>query len=366
MILSRYLMRSYVLRFIALLLGLVFFLQTLDLLGQATEVLKGGGPPMMSLLRYVLLRAPSLVETVAPLAGLLGALTALVTMARNSEILAMRAAGRSVFSLIGGLVLVGCVLAILLFLFSNFVVTRTSTILGEWKAADYHPDGEVIDEAPSWLMEGNTVIRVGHVMRDGTVLNDVRLYHQTSREDIAELVSMRLAIWEDQHWSTFEVQQVAGDGADPAAAPPSPLSTFTPVWHTDLRPENFELNASHPADLSLKQLRAYSSPRAVGTRPHYFYATWLQQKFAGPIMLAIMPLLGAIAAFSHHRQGAAVLTIIWGVTLGFLFVVVDNVLLAMGQFGSLPPSLAAWLPLAFFTTVGIWIVFRFEQAGARQ
>ena len=77
-----------------------------------------------------------------------------------------------------------------------------------------------------------------------------------------------------------------------------------------------------------------------------------------------MPLLGAMAAFSHHRQGTAVLTLIWGVSLGFLFVVIDNVLLAMGQFGSLPPFLAAWLPLIFFTTVGIWIVFRFEHTGA--
>ena len=365
MILSRYLMRAYVMRFVALLVGLVFFLQTLDLLGQATEVLKGGGPPMMSLLRYVLLRMPSLVETVAPLAGLLGALTTLVTMARNSEILAMRTAGRSVFSLVSGLIAVGCILALLLFLFSNFVAARTSTVLEEWRAANYRPDGEVIDETPSWLMEGDTVIRVGHVMREGTVLNDVRLYHQTPQAGIAELVSMRLAIWEDQHWSTFEVQQVAGDDTDAAAATPRPSSDFAPIWRTDLRPENFELNATHPADLSLNQLRAYSNPQAVGARPHYFYATWLQQKFAGPIMLAIMPLLGAIAAFSHHRQGAAVLTIIWGVTLGFLFVVVDNVLLAMGQFGSLPPSLAAWLPLAFFTTVGVWIVFRFEQSGAR-
>src|SRR5215475_11599654 len=112
MILSLYLMRAYIMRFGALLLGLVFFLQSLDLLSQATEVVKGGGPPIASLLRYVGLRLPSLIETVAPLAGLLGALTALVAMARNSEILAMRAAGRSVMSLISGLVVVGVVLSV--------------------------------------------------------------------------------------------------------------------------------------------------------------------------------------------------------------------------------------------------------------
>ena len=371
MILSTYLMRAYIMRFLALLVGLVFFLQALDLLGQATEVLKGGGPPVLSLLRYVGLRLPTLVETVAPLAGLLGALTALIGMAKNSEILAMRASGRSVFSLIGGLVGVGCVLSVLLFLFSNFVVTKTNAVLAEWKAADYRPDGQVKNEEASWLMEGDTFVRVGHVMRDGTVLNDVRLFRKEKDGGIRDIISVRLAIWEDGRWSTFEVKRVGGDAdggsvkGETAAGDMDTVEDITPIWRTEMKPENFLRYASAPNALSIESLRQYAGPESVGSRPGYFYDTWLHQKIAGPIMLAIMPLLGAIAAFAHHRQGAAVLTIIYGVSLGFLFVVIDNILLAMGQFGSLPPLLAAWLPLAFFTTVGIWIVFRFEHSGAR-
>ena len=103
----------------------------------------------------------------------------------------------------------------------------------------------------------------------------------------------------------------------------------------------------------------------MGSRPGYFYATWIQQKIAGPIALALMPLLAGIAAFAHHRQGSSVIAVVWGITFGFLFVVIDNILLAMGQFGSLPPVVAAWLPIALFATVGLWIVFNFENTGAR-
>jgi lipopolysaccharide export system permease protein len=372
MILSTYLMRSYVMRFLLLMAGLVFFLQALDLLGQATDVLRGGGPPMMSLLRYVALRLPALIETVAPLAGLLGALTALIGMAKNSEILAMRAAGRSVFSLVGGLVVVGVLLSVLLFLFSNFIVTRTNAVLAQWKAADYRPDGQVLNEEPTWLMEAATVIRVGHVMREGAVLNDVTIFRPGPSGGIGDILTMRLAIWEDGHWSTFEVKRVAGDpeggsasGQRTTASEAEALNDITPIWHTELRPESFVISANHPTALSIEALREYTGPESVGARPAYFYNTWLQQKIAGPIMLAVMPLLGAIAAFAHHRQGAAILTVIHGVTLGFMFVVIDNILLAMGQFGSLPPILSAWLPLVFFTVVGIWIVFRFEHTGAR-
>jgi lipopolysaccharide export system permease protein len=251
------------------------------------------------------------------------------------------------------------------------VVTKTNAVLADWKAADYRPDGQVKNEEASWLMEGDTFVRVGHVMRDGTVLNDLRLFRKDKDAGIRDIISIRLAIWEDGRWSTFEVKRVGGDAeggsarGETAVGDMEAVEDITPIWQTDMKPENFMRYANHPNALSIESLRQYAGPESVGSRPGYFYDTWLHQKIAGPIMLAIMPLLGAIAAFAHHRQGAAVLTIIYGVSLGFLFVVIDNILLAMGQFGSLPPLLAAWLPLAFFTTVGIWIVFRFEHSGAR-
>jgi lipopolysaccharide export system permease protein len=358
MILSRYLMRAFLARFVGLLLGLVLFLQTLDLLANANDVLAGGGAPVDSLLHYVALRVPSLIETVAPLAALLGALTALVTMAKNSEVLAMRAAGRSVLSLVGGLVAVGTALAILLFLFSEIVVVRTNGALEDWRDAGFKttPAENVDNSDNSWLMEDNTIVRVGHVIRGGTELINVRLLKQGGDTEILDIIDIDRAVWNTDHWDTQGMRRVGGT----ALNQPTPLE-----WNTSLRPEHFMRFANHPNELSLNALQEYVGNVAIGSRPQYFYDTWFHQKIAGPIVLALMPLLAAIAAFSHHRQGSAVLTIVWGITLGFLFIVIDNMILAMGQFGSLPPFMAAWLPLILFATLGVWIVFSFENTGAR-
>jgi lipopolysaccharide export system permease protein len=356
MILSRYLMRAFLGRFVGLLLGLVLFLQTLDLLATANDVLAGGGAPLDALSRYVMLRMPSLVETVAPLAGLLGALTALVTLAKNSEVLAMRAAGRSVLSLVGGLVAVGAALSIMLFVFSETVVVRTNGMLEDWRDAGFKPNGEVAEGENSWLMEDNTIIRVGHVMRGGTELMNLRLLTRGPDEDITDIVDIDRAVWAGDAWQVSGARRIGGS----AVANDTP-----PEWKTQLRPEHFMRFANHPNELSLNALQEYVGNVAIGSRPQYFYDTWLHQKIAGPIVLALMPLLAAIAAFAHHRQGSAVMTLVWGITLGFLFVVVDNMILAMGQFGSLPPFLAAWLPLILFLTIGLWIVFNFEHTGAR-
>ena len=357
MILSRYLMKAFLGRFAMLLAGLVIFLQTLDLLATANEVLAGGGDPLTSLARYVMLRLPSLVETVAPLATLLGALTAMVGMATTSEILAMRAAGRSVLSLVGGLVSVGLVLSVLLFAFSELVVVPASAQLEDWRDAGFKSDGQVKTGENSWIMEGSTIIRVGHVMRDGTVLNDVRLFKQDKDGNISDIIGIRLALWENDRWSTFEIKRLGGQGGQDEAAPPS--------WDTQLKPEHFIRFANHPNELSLNALQQYIGTVAIGSRPGYFYDTWLQQKIAGPVVLALMPLLAAIAAFAHHRRGSSVVYVVWGVTIGFSFVVIDNIILAMGQFGSLPPVVAAWLPIALFAILGLWIVSSFEHTGAR-
>jgi lipopolysaccharide export system permease protein len=358
MILSRYLMKAFLGRFAMLLAGLVIFLQTLDLLATANEVLAGGGDPLRSLARYVMLRLPSLVETVAPLAALLGALTAMVGMATTSEILAMRAAGRSVLSLVGGLVSVGLGLSVLLFAFSEVVVVPANAQLEEWRDAGFKTDGQVRSGENSWIMEGNTIIRVGHVMRDGTVLNDVRLFKQDDDGNISDIISIRLALWENDRWTTFDIKRLGGKAANEGEAVPT-------TWDTQLKPEHFVRFANHPNELSLNALQEYIGNVAIGSRPSYFYDTWLQQKIAGPIVLALMPLLAAIAAFAHHRRGSSVVYVVWGVTIGFAFVVIDNIILAMGQFGSLPPLVAAWLPIALFATFGLWIVFNFEHTGAR-
>ncbi len=357
MILSRYLIKAFIGRFAMLLIGLVLFLQTLDLLAQANEVLSGGGDPLPTLTRYVMLRMPSLVETVAPLAVLLGALTAMVSMATTSEIIAMRAAGRSVLSLVGGLVSAGLVLSVMLFVFSEYVVVPANGSLEDWRAADFKTGEQQVKTGEnSWMMEDNTIIRIGHVMRDGGVLNDVRLFKQDADGNIEDIIGIRLAVWENDHWTTFEIKRLGAHNLD------LPVPT---TWDTALRPENFVRFAVHPNELSLTALKQYIGNVAIGSRPGYFYETWIQQKIAGPIVLALMPLLAAIAAFAHHRQGSSIVSVVWGVSIGFTFVIVDNVVLAMGQFGSLPPFLAAWLPIALFGTLGLYLIFNFEHTGAR-
>ena len=99
----------------------------------------------------------------------------------------------------------------LLFVFSDRVVVRFNAQLEDWKSAGYKPGGEIIDGSEAWVIEGETIVRVGHVLRNGAVLNDIRVFHQTEFNAVADIVNIRLAIWEDAAWNLFEFERVGGN-----------------------------------------------------------------------------------------------------------------------------------------------------------
>ncbi len=84
-------------------------------------------------------------------------------------------------------------------------------------------------------------------------------------------------------------------------------------------------------------------------------------KFTGPLSAALMPLLGAVAAFGLARSGHLFVRAVIGMGLGFAFFVVDNAALAMGNFGAYPPFLAATAPFALFLLVGETVLIRTEE-----
>jgi len=74
-----------------------------------------------------------------------------------------------------------------------------------------------------------------------------------------------------------------------------------------------------------------------------------------------MPLLGAVAAFGLARSGQLLARAAIGFLLGFAYFVVDNMGLAMGNFGAYPPLIAAWAPFFLFLAIGETVLIRTEE-----
>jgi lipopolysaccharide export system permease protein len=87
----------------------------------------------------------------------------------------------------------------------------------------------------------------------------------------------------------------------------------------------------------------------------------LHQKFVTPLSTLLMPLLAGLAAFGLHRGGNLFGRILITLSMGFGFFVVNNLFIALGQYGAVPPIIAAWLPFLLFGLAGISFILLTEE-----
>lgn len=352
-----YVSKAYFYRFLALLLGICVIIQMLDLLARSDEIMAGQGSTYFSTLRYVSLRFPQLVAKFLPFTALLAALMTLATLNTSSEIVVMKSAGLSAFRILSPMIVVSAGIAIGHFCFNEFVVVRTSAILEDWDAHKYAanlpPPPESSQEV--WIEEGNSLIWIEKITRNGQILVMDNVT-QFERDDNARLTAIKkadFAIYQDKRWIMFDLRRFT-------VANHKTVSEPTAEWHTKIPPDRFLALSVKPEHVSIFKL--YKAIRQLNPTGHpaSVLISSFYRKIASPASTIIMPMLAALAGFGVHRAGMLFVRIISGMAIGFGFFVVDNMTAALGEFGKLPPALAAWGAFFLFFLLG-WMLILFTE-----
>ena len=207
-----YMARMFVIRSLAVLAMLVLVLMTLDLLGEAGDILEVPGNGDAELWRYVSLRIPQLISRFLPFAVLLGTLIALATLNQNSEVISMKAAGISAHQIIAPLIVASLGIAALSFAFNERVVTRATETLCSWEKVDYGPVPRDSGIRPNvWVRWGDDLIMAREVRGQGeaTELRGVGIYDRHN-ETLKSIMTARRATrsgggWRLEQVETFDV-----------------------------------------------------------------------------------------------------------------------------------------------------------------
>jgi lipopolysaccharide export system permease protein len=351
-----YMARLFFTRSMAVLLGLVVILMTLDLLGTSGKILAFPGNGDAELWRYVGLRIPQLVTRFLPFAVLLGTLITLVGLNQHSEIITMKAAGISAHQIIAPLVLAGLVLAIFNFAFNERITTRATAALTAWEAVDYGrvPPATRV-HANVWVQRGDDLILAKRVSGSGgnVRLDRVTIYDRAGGT-LSRIIDAEEGHWTDGALQLANVRQFIVDGGQSARMASVNLGPA-------IRPSQFTLASVSPDEQDFTQLMGSISALEGAGRPTGELRAGLWHKLSGPLSTVLMPLLAAVAAFGLARSGQLFVRAVIGMALGFAYFVADNFALAMGNFGAYPPFLAAWGPFLLFLLVGEAVLIRTEE-----
>ena len=354
--LARYTAKMFLLRSFAFLAGLVLILQTLDLLGESGRILAVPGNSEADLWRYVSLRLPQLIALFLPFAVLLATLVTFMTLNQNSEIVIFKAAGISSHQVLAPLVLAGLLIAGANFAFNERILVRAVESFDRWKAVGYAalpPDTKAGREV--WVRAGDDLIHARQVIGEGptTRLVDVTLYNRES-ERLAEIVRGTEARPAAKGWRFTNARRFdVASGRQTETPSLDILSVATP--------QQFTTQGVNADTLSFWKLRPAIAALEAAGKPTDQLRAKLYHKISGPLSSALMPLLGAVAAFGLARSGRLFIRAVIGLALGFAFFVADNFAMAMADFGTYPPWAAAWAPFLLFFLVGESVLFRTEE-----
>jgi lipopolysaccharide export system permease protein len=144
------------------------------------------------------------------------------------------------------------------------------------------------------------------------------------------------------------------------AADGHPTAFTERPWPASLDPANLlELTRRDPV-LGTGQVRAILEERRVGRDPPGSYRFRLIRAYAQPLVPVVMLLLATPVAGGQRRSGGIAAGMAVGLATGLSYLVLDGILAALGETGTLPPLLAAWAAHAVFASIGGALLLRAE------
>ncbi len=366
-ILDGYVLREFFTTFLLVLLGfllLILIFTFFDLIGDILH----NHIPLIVVGDYLVNLTPSMIYQIAPLAVLIATLVTFGVLNRNSEIVAMKATGISLYRLVVPIVAIAAVLAVSLFLFDQYYLPQANRrqealrdiIKGRPPQTFLHPEQQ-------WIF--------GQARPGGPACIFYYKFFDPSRNEFANLSIFELDP------STFQLTRrifAARASWDPAAG----AWRFQNGWVRDFQgasvtqyrefqetsfpeiqetPQYFKKENLQSQEMSQEmnfgQLDRYIRDLRQSGFDTMQLRVALWQKLSYPLIAVVMAVLAIPFALSMGRRGSLT-GIAVAIAIALAYWVMAGLFGAMGNVNFLPAPLAAWSADVLFGLVGSYLLLR--------
>jgi lipopolysaccharide export system permease protein len=354
---TRYALKTFMWNFCVLWISFTSLLQIVDLLNNSDEVLDRHPRNVGAVVEYAIWRLPELAVFLIPFSVLMAALLSLAKFERSNETLALKSAGAPYYQILLAFLPAVGIVAALHFTLTDQVVPRAINHLMERDLyVDKKSKNDDEEDQRVWVQDGDVIVEVGQVEKQGTELFNMRLYQRDELGNVTHQRFVRHATFDinTRKWTLEKIE-------DTKVMPDKPTEVSTiesEPWDTKLGPQEFSELIERPQAMETRRLWSFATSEQIGVRPTYFYETWLQKRVALPVSSILMILLAAPVALSFGRRDKGVASgMAIGFGLGFLYFITEGLVQSLGETGAVPPFFAAWLPALLFASIGgLWLI----------
>jgi lipopolysaccharide export system permease protein len=296
-----------------------------------------------------LLNVPESLYQILPLIMILTAIALFLGLARSSELVVVRAAGRSglrfLAAPVGAALLIGVVSVAVL----NPLVAATSKEYDELSANQARGEGESILSISAeglWMRQGDaqgqTVIHAKKATPDGGVLQDVSFFLFGPDGRVTGRIEADSARLEPGQWVLDGAKIWDLTTLNPESGATAGVTDYRLA--TDLTPDRIQDSIGLPSDIAFWNLASQARNLERAGFSARAYRLWLQMELALPLLLAAMVMFAAGFTMRHARFGKTGQMVLYALLGGFLIFFLRNFAQVLGENGQIPILVAAWSP----------------------
>jgi LPS export ABC transporter permease LptG/LPS export ABC transporter permease LptF len=362
-ILDEYVVREFLGMFFLVLAGFVMLMLVFTFFELVGDILRNH-IPLTTVGDYLINLTPSMLYQISPLAVLIAVLVTFGVLNRNSEVVAMKATGISLYRLVVPIVSISAVLAVCLFLFDQYYLPQAnrkqealrSTIKGRPPQTFLQPERKWMFGEPR-AGEASRIFYYQFFDPNTDEFANLSIFEfDPSTFAITRRIFASRAFWNARTgaWTFQKGWERDFEGATQTRYLEFNFTSFAEVHE---EPTYFTKESLQSQEMNFGQLDRYIRDLRQSGFDTMRLRVALWHKLAYPLIAVVMAVLAIPFALSMGRRGSLT-GIAVAIAVALTYWVVDGLFGAMGNVNYLPAALAAWSPDILFGLTGGYFLLR--------
>ncbi|MDA5555892.1 LPS export ABC transporter permease LptG [Shimia sp. MMG029] len=311
------------------------------------------------------LRAPQGLYQLLPLIVILATVALFIGLARTSELVVVRAAGRSAIVAVISPMVLALLVGVAAVTIINPLVAKTSVEYDKQSDALRNNGGNALSLSDEgiWLRQGGPE---GHAV----------IHAERTNADASKFINLSIITYRENGGPQSRIQADTAELRDDGWALTNArvwslnrgVSEGTAAHHHDtltlpsnLTPDRIRDRFGSPSAISVWQLPKFIQELDEAGFSSRRHTVWLHMELAQPLFLMAMVLVGAAFTMRHTRFGNTGIAVLFAILIGFSLYFIRNFAQILGENGQIPVLLAAWAPPVASVLLALGLLLHMED-----
>ena len=312
--------------------------------------------PVYLVFQYLLLQFPKSFLLASPIASLLSILLTIGMASKWKETVAIRASGGSIKKLFSYFLAIGIALSVFVLVFGETLAPMATRKAAEVRNIKILKNKSRITyrEGMLWLkgLDGS-LIRIRDFVEDKNILLKVSIFSFTPSFKLTRRIEADKAEWIDGKWELTNAAIFDFEN--------NSSTTYENYIFSALEePKIFREELKKTEEMNFLELRSYYKRLEKSGFKNNRYVVELYGKLAFPMVNFVMIIFG-IALALNSSWGGGIRSAGLGLVVIVFYLMIYSVSISLGNTGTLPPAMVAWISPVIFCTAGGYLFIKIKE-----